>query len=51
MKEIKLFDAEYKFMNVLWENAPINSTMLVKICLEELGWKKSTTYTTIKKAY
>lgn len=47
--EIKLFDAEYRFMDILWKHGPINSTSLVKICEKELGWKKSTTYTTIKR--
>ena len=45
----KLYDAEYKFMCVIWENEPIRSTQLHKICLEKLGWKKSTTYTMIRK--
>ncbi|MCG8482090.1 MAG: BlaI/MecI/CopY family transcriptional regulator [Clostridia bacterium] len=49
MKNIKLFDAELKFMNIIWDNAPINSTELVKKALDELGWKKSTTYTVIRK--
>ena len=49
MEELKLFEAEYKFMTILWAHAPIKSTKLVKICAEELGWKKSTTYTTIKR--
>ena len=45
----KVFDAEYKFMELLWTVGPINSTALVKLCESELGWKKSTTYTTIKR--
>lgn len=49
VKDIKLFDAELKFMNLIWELAPINSTELVKKATEELGWKKSTTYTVIRK--
>jgi predicted transcriptional regulator len=36
-------------MCVVWEHAPVNSGDLVKLCNETLGWKKSTTYTTIKK--
>jgi predicted transcriptional regulator len=47
--EIKVFDAEYRFMELLWERSPINSTELVKLCENQLGWKKSTTYTTIKR--
>ena len=45
----KLFDAEYKLMEVLWDNAPINSTQLVAICAEVLAWNKSTTYTVLRK--
>lgn len=47
--ELKLFDAEYKFMKIIWKNEPINSTELVKLCEQELGWKKSTTYTVLRK--
>lgn len=49
MKQYKLFDAEYKFASLVWENEPINSTELVKLCREKLGWKKSTTYTVLRK--
>ena len=49
MEPYKLFDAEYKFVSLIWENEPINSTELVRLCLEKLGWKKSTTYTVLRK--
>ncbi|MPW25798.1 BlaI/MecI/CopY family transcriptional regulator [Alkalibaculum sp. M08DMB] len=49
MKKNKLFDAEYKFMDIVWELEPINSTQLVKVCLEKLAWNKSTTYTVLRK--
>lgn len=49
VEEYKLFDAEYKFMDIIWEIEPINSTELTKVCLQKLGWKKSTTYTMIRK--
>ena len=49
MSEFKLFDAEFKFVSIIWEVEPINSTQLVRICNERLGWKKSTTYTVLKK--
>jgi BlaI family penicillinase repressor len=49
MEELKLFDAEYKFMNIIWDLEPINSTELTKACAKGLGWKKSTTYTMIRK--
>lgn len=47
--QLRLSDSEYRFMNIVWETAPINSTQLARLCLERLGWKKSTTYTVIKK--
>jgi Predicted transcriptional regulator len=49
MEELKLFDAEYKFLDIIWELEPVNSTELTRVCLQKLGWKKSTTYTMIKK--
>ena len=49
MPEDKLFDAEYKFMSILWEHEPINSSVLCRLCQEQLGWKKSTTYTMLKR--
>lgn len=49
MEYLKLCDSDYRFMMIVWEHAPINSGELVKLCNERLGWKKSTTYTTIKK--
>lgn len=49
MENFKLFDAEFRFMDIIWKNEPVNSTELTKLCLQILGWKKSTTYTMIKK--
>ena len=45
----KIFESEYRFMQVLWENEPVNSTKLVTICKEKLGWSKATTYTVIRR--
>ena len=45
----KLFDAEYRLMEILWELEPVNSTKLVGVCREKLGWNKSTTYTVLRK--
>lgn len=45
----KLFDGEYRLMEVLWDQAPVNSTRLVALCRERLGWNKSTTYTVLRK--
>ncbi len=49
MEKYKLFDAEYKLAVLVWDNEPINSTDLVRLCADQLGWKKSTTYTMLKK--
>ena len=45
----KLFEGEYKLMEVLWDHAPVNSTKLVALCQEKLDWNKSTTYTVLRK--
>lgn len=45
----KLFEGEYRLMEVLWDSGPINSTRLVELCGERLGWNKSTTYTVLRK--
>ena len=45
----KITDGEYKLCLILWENEPIKSTELVKLCQQQLGWKSTTTYTVIKR--
>lgn len=47
--DLSLSPSEERFMSVIWKNEPINSTKLSKICLDSLGWKKSTVYTMLKK--
>lgn len=49
MEESKLCNSDYRLLLILWDHAPIGSGELVKLCQEELGWKKSTTYTEIKR--
>jgi len=49
MKEIKVYDAEYRFMDIVWSNSPVKSNRLVELAREKLGWKKSTTYTVIRR--
>ena len=49
MEERKLGPVELRFAALIWENAPISSGELVKLCARELEWKKSTTYTVLKK--
>lgn len=41
-------ESEYRFMDILWDEEPIHSMELVRLCRERLGWKKSTTYTVIR---
>ena len=45
----KIFDSEYRFCLILWENEPVKSGRLVELCREKLGWSKATTYTVIKR--
>lgn len=45
----KVFESEYRFCLILWRNEPINSTQLARICKEELGWSRSTTFTVIRR--
>ena len=49
MNTPKVFESEYRFCLILWENEPIKSSELVSICKEKLGWKPTTTYTVIKR--
>ena len=49
MKEYKLTESEEKFAVLIWQHEPIGSGDLVKLCEKELNWKKSTTYTVLKK--
>ena len=49
METPKIFDSELRFCEILWSHEPIKSSELVRLCAEELGWKKSTTYTVIKR--
>lgn len=45
----KIFESEYRFCLILWENEPIKSMELAKLCKEKLDWSKTTTYTVIKR--
>ena len=49
MNNLQLGTVEKVFADIIWENEPISSGELVKICKEKLEWKKSTTYTVLKK--
>jgi predicted transcriptional regulator len=45
----KLYESEFRLMEVLWDSQPVNSTQLVHLCQARLGWNKSTTYTVLRK--
>ncbi|MGE4354376.1 MAG: BlaI/MecI/CopY family transcriptional regulator [Oscillospiraceae bacterium] len=49
MEAPKIYETEYRFCRIIWEHEPINSGELVQRAAAELGWKKSTTYTIIKR--
>ena len=48
-EEMKLGVVEAQFADIVWQNEPLSSGELVKLCDEKLKWKKSTTYTVLKK--
>ena len=49
MEDLRLGAVEEQFADIIWNNEPLTSGNLVKICEKELSWKKSTTYTVLRK--
>ncbi|MBQ3002486.1 MAG: BlaI/MecI/CopY family transcriptional regulator [Clostridia bacterium] len=49
MIDLKLGVVESRFADIIWANEPLPSGELVKLCENELGWKKPTTYTVLRK--
>ena len=49
METPKIFESEYRFCLILWEHEPVTASELVKLCQNQLGWKRTTTYTVIKR--
>lgn len=45
----KIHEGEYRFCLILWEREPVTAAELVKLCQQRLGWKRTTTYTVIKR--
>lgn len=45
----KIHESEYKFCLIMWAHEPVTSVELVKLCQQQLGWKRTTTYTVIKR--
>ncbi|MGN1277443.1 MAG: BlaI/MecI/CopY family transcriptional regulator [Floccifex sp.] len=49
MENLKIHESEYRFCLILWDHEPLSSSELVKLCQNQLGWKRTTTYTVIKR--
>lgn len=49
MHEVRLGLMEGRFADIIWENAPLSTREMVRLCEEKLGWKRTTTYTVLKK--
>ena len=49
MTDSKLGVVESRFADIVWENAPLTTKQLVELCAAELNWKRTTTYTVLKK--
>ena len=49
MKDMKLGAIETRFAQIVWANEPLTTNQLIKLCAEELEWKRTTTYTVLKK--
>lgn len=45
----KIHEGEYRFCLIMWEHEPVTAVELVKLCQAQLGWKRTTTYTVIKR--
>ena len=49
MNTPKIHESEYRFCLILWEHEPVTAVELAKLCQEQLGWKRTTTYPVIKR--
>lgn len=49
MNELKLGVVDARFADIVWKNAPLSTAELVKKCGDELSWKRTTTYSVLKK--
>ena len=45
----KIHESEYRFCLILWEHEPVTAAELARLCREQLQWKRTTTYTVIKR--
>ena len=49
MNEIRLGAIESRFADIVWERAPLSTSELIKLCEAEFDWKRTTTYTVLKR--
>ena len=49
MKEIRLGAIESRFADIVWEHAPLSTSELIRLCEVEFDWKRTTTYTVLKR--
>ena len=49
MQDMRLGTVEARFADIVWNNAPMTPRQLVELCARELNWKRTTTYTVLKK--
>ena len=49
MAEWKLGVVESRFADIIWQNEPLSTAELVKLCEAELEWKRTTSYTVLKR--
>lgn len=49
MEDLRLGMVESRFAQIVWDNAPLSTRQLVELCQKELQWKRTTTYTVLKK--
>lgn len=49
MEQYKLGEMEQKFAEIIWANQPIHSRTLTELCAQAFDWKRTTTYTMLKR--
>ena len=49
VRDMEIGEVQERFANLVWDHEPIPSGQLVKLCEQELNWKKPTTYTVLRK--
>ncbi len=49
MTDYKLGAVESRFADIIWTHEPMTTNELIRLCEKELQWKRTTTYTVLKK--